>query len=340
MRLRCKHLKISFHGLKHATLPTGRKSYLLQQIAMDTALQTRPWFFTLAIFLCSATASLSQDIAGAFNKNIDYFTKISSISFTGKSVHVVVADPNVHQVTTTQYLGSNDRFAFKVDQNLGKQFGGETIESACYNGDIYQYRTGPILQTQKGVKEDLHFLCGNIPFIKPFEFIRMALASDHSSSDWELTPDRLKDPKIWALFKSKIKSVSEGKLQGKEGILVTLTGQENGTDLNLTVLFDPSENFYPTVWQRTFVKTPDISEIYMVTKFGRVTIGSAPILYPEVATLTRYLRETEVRTVTTITVCNLSLDKVDLDDPRFTLDPSQFDFIADQTKGVLISVPK
>ena len=296
----------------------------------------------LCSYLFSIGCACSQDIQDIFNKNIDYLSKISSLSFQGTETHVALANPNLKQIITTRYTQSGDRFAFSIDQNFGEAFGGKMSHSAAYNGDVYQWSKGPFLIVKKGYPDEIPNLYGNIYIIKPFEFVRMALAklaNHHSSRFYELTPDQLKKAENWNLLKTGIQSISSGTIEGKQGIVVKLSGQYESRDFDISVLFDPSQQYYPIAWERTSTLNKDAREDYVVTKLGKMAMGNIVMPFPEEATLTKYFK-TEKTAISTIIINKISTDEISPNDSQFTFDPALFNQIVDTDKNVLIAVPK
>jgi hypothetical protein len=277
------------------------------------------------IYLYSFRFAFSQniDLQDVLRRNVNYFSNITCLSFTGTEVDVLqVPGPDLGKkvIKKITFLESGTKFSFRVEGSseiLGSYFS----YSAAYNGEYFQTFRGTTLSLQKGIPHQLPSLDQVIYFIMPFDFVRAAVATipEHRSEvAFVLTPDQFNQPKNWKLLQGCIKTASIGSLQGKQGLIVRISGRLWGDDMSMSVLFDPTQNDYPVAWERVLTKDKDWRNTYVINEVGKVTAGKMLLSYPKKALYTQYFSTNKPLPSV---ISTISIDQISINEPIKGNDP-------------------
>jgi beta-lactamase regulating signal transducer with metallopeptidase domain len=294
---------------------------------------------------------LPQEIQKIASKTFSYFQSVSSLSYTGTEVS---SDGTYTHKTT--FIGSGDRYVIKTE-TIRATPTGEVIKPTsdddaasnfrryiAFNGEYYQeleyHLRESDLHLGKGppflwIQPKLFLLRRASYFTMPFDYVGMAdTGKDHNAV--VLTPYLYQRPENW-LGAERIKSFQNGSLRGKKGLVMKLTGDFDGP-VDITVLLDPSINYYPVIWE---INQPGSNNTmsYVVTEVGTISSGNESLPYPKAATLV-WWNGAKLTALNTITIDQASINEVNLDDPRFTINPKEADFVIDHDKQTKIAVAK
>jgi beta-lactamase regulating signal transducer with metallopeptidase domain len=283
-----------------------------------------------------------QDILA---KLYGYFQAISSLSYTGTEV-TQLGDyyDDEKLVMKTTFVGSGDRYYIQMERmNLTST--GDPVKSPApaqapkysayaFNGSLFQRLNHDDLQEstlwiQKGppfypTSPSFHFLSNNDYFTLPFDFVNRTMTKD-PSHPVQLIPDLFKRSENWVL---KSRRFQNGTLLGKRGIIMDVQGEDwEGNDTTISVLLDPSLDYYPVAWQFPEAKQrPAFVVSYVITETGTVQGGGQTLPYPKAATISTTIGG-KPNWSRSITVDQASLNDIALDDPRFTIDPKRADVV-------------
>ena len=125
-------------------------------------------------------------------------------------------------------------------------------------------------------------------------------------------------------------------MEGTQGIIMKLSGSLWKEKVDMSILFDPSQNDYPIAWERILTRNKDVKQVYVVTDLEKITVAGASIPYPKKATLIQY-NGLNPETISTILVDHVSINQPEPD--LFTINPQQATHIYDVDKKTMIEIP-
>lgn len=297
-----------------------------------------------------ATASPTHNYSAAeiqeiVSKLYGYFQSISSLSYTGTEVTKLDDDyDNQQLVRKTTFASSGDRYFIQLESYHLTSTGKPISESApaqaqqdqamAFNGHYFQRLTYGLKSTlliQKGppffpAPPSLHDLDQRDYFTLPFDFVNKTM-TENPRFPVQLLPDQFKRSEYWVL---KTRRFQNGTLAGKRGIIMDVLGKAGnygGDDITISILLDPSLNYYPLAWQLSVTKQNNTRRIsYVVTEMGTVQGGGQSFLYPKTATISSSFCGKPGWT-RTITIDQVSLNDIGPDDSRFTFDSKKADIV-------------
>jgi len=159
-------------------------------------------------------------------------------------------------------------------------------------------------------------------FLMPYRFVEMAAASTgNSHNDLSFAVDDIQSAANWATVLRNVKSITEGDLEGRHGIVVQLSGYYGNYLQDISVLLDPAEDYYPVAWE-TFDSDKTHGKhglIYVITKMGVITNGKSRIRYPAEAVQTQFCGHDEPDAKSRIVITNPAVNSLDPGDRSFAL---------------------
>jgi hypothetical protein len=297
----------------------------------------------LFAYLGSITVAVSQDVQVIIEKNAANFSPISSLSFSATQVCVIqMPGPELNKKITDkiQFDASGDKFTYTVEQSSELPGNHYHKASGAYNGESLQTLLGTTLAIKTESPSSIPSLSQELFLIAPYAFVEAAAAANpeyQADKTFVLTPNQLINPQYWKTLLTSVKSISSGSMEGKQGLIMKLSGELWGEPIDMSVLFDPTQNYYPMAWERS--NSRGFRQSYVVSDLEYVRAGSVSLPYPKKAILTKYAGA-EPGSICTISVDNVAINNISPDDNRFTIDPAQASYINDVDKKVLIPVPK
>jgi beta-lactamase regulating signal transducer with metallopeptidase domain len=283
------------------------------------------------------------EVQNIISKLYSYFQPISSLSYTGTETWTILnpGPDQVNEITkTTLFISSGDRYVikawedqFKSNDRLVKSNDGANMQYMAFNGSHFQQLNYLSREKDLSLRKGPPFwptppflrpLLRNAYFTMPFDFVGMTMTEN---PHWPviLTPNLYKHQENWVL---KTRSFQNGILSGKRGIIMKVLGKNwaDGGDCLISVLLDPSKDYYPVAWEFPASGHPSDIFSYVVTELGAVQAGNVSLPYPKTATISTLI-DGKLNWMHTITIAQVSVNDIALDDPRFTIDPKKADFI-------------
>jgi hypothetical protein len=295
-----------------------------------------------AICFFALTPLHSQDIQKILIPNSAYFSAISSITFDGiKILEHLNHGPDYqkkHQINIL-FKAIGDQFSYDLS-STSEILASTTTQSGAYNGDYFQVLSGKTLSLKKGLPDQIPALSQNIYFVLPFDFLRAAVAATpgHDAEDnFTLPFSEYGQKATWKIFQTNIKTVALGNLLGKRGLLITFPGRILSESVNFSVLFDPSQNYYPIAWECMVMGDSSKKETYLITNLGQITFDGKSTLYPKEALFRHY--NGTLNASSTISINRVSINSLTPDEKNFTIDPESATEIYDVDKNITLEVP-
>jgi hypothetical protein len=298
---------------------------------------------SILILFCLERAGRSQDIRAILGKNYDVFPKIASMSFSATQDCIIqLPGPQFGKkiTDTIEFESSGNKFAYSIEQSSDLPGNHHHFDSAAFDGEYLQALHGGTLAIKAGYPISIPALSQELYLLTPYTFVEAVAAAapeNKGNKNFVLTPYQFIKPQYWTALQGRIKSIQSGSLEGKQGVLMSISGKLWGEDVDMSVLFDPTQNFYPVAWERSTSR--GFKQSYVVSDLEYARSGAISFPYPKTAILTKYAGSVP-GSICTISVNNVSINDIDLSDSRFTIDPGQASFINDLDKKVLIPVPK